>query len=141
MRKFVLCFLMGTNITLNLPKLQEEIIFWYLVNKKSDILNDPSALFICYYIIIIFSIWFGHPEPQTSPFHGVKNINSNNSSYCCKSCPKNPIFLKKLLKKKFRKKIFHQKKSKNQIWSIFDFSLIGSSVFELEPKMQNWESR
>ena len=100
-------------------------------------MNDPSALFICYYIIIIFSIWFGHPEPQTSPFHGVKNINSNNSSYCCKSCPKNPIFLKKLLKKKFRKKIFHQKKFKNQNWSIFDFSLIGRSVFELEAKTGN----
>ena len=37
-------------------------------------------------------------------------------------------------KKKFQKKNFVQKKSKNQNWPIFDFSLIGSSVFELEPK-------
>ena len=40
----------------------------------------------------------------------------------------------KFTKKKFQKKIFVQKKFKNQNWSIFDFSLIGSSVFELEPK-------
>ena len=97
-------------------------------------MNDLSTLFICYYIIIIFSIWFGHTKLQTSLFHGVKKINSNNSSYCCKSCPENPIFFKKILKKKFQKKNFHQKKSKNQNWSIFDFSLIGRSVFELEAK-------
>ena len=57
----------------------------------------------------------------------------NNGSYCCNSCRQNPIFYSFSLKKKFKKKI-HQKKSKNQNWSIFDFSLIGSSVFELEPK-------
>ena len=61
----------------------------------------------------------------------------NNSSYCCKNCPENPISYKILLKKKFWKKNFHQKKSKNQNWSIFDFSLIGRSVFELEAK--NWK--
>ena len=55
-------------------------------------------------------------------------------SYCYNSCWKNPIFYKFLLKKNFQKKIFLRKKSKNQNWSIFDFSLIGSSVFELEPK-------
>ena len=58
----------------------------------------------------------------------------NISSYCCNSCRQNPIFYSFLLKKKFQQKNFHQKKSKNQNWPIFDFSLIGSSVFELEPK-------
>ena len=44
--------------------------------------------------------------------------------------PQNPIFCRFWLKKIFlTKKI--QKKSKNQNWAIFDFSLIGSSVFEL----------
>ena len=58
----------------------------------------------------------------------------NNGSYCCNSCRQNPIFYSFSLKKKFKKKKIHQKKSKNQNWPIFDFSLIGSSVFELEPK-------
>ena len=62
----------------------------------------------------------------------IRSIKS--CSYCCNRCWKNPIFYIFLLKKKFQKKIFVQKKSKNQNWPIFDFSLIGSSVFELEPK-------
>ena len=33
--------------------------------------------------------------------------------------------------------MFVQKKFKNQNWSIFDFSLIGRSVFELEAKTGN----
>ena len=45
----------------------------------------------------------------------MKKINSNNSSYCCKSCPENPIFLKNLLKKKFQKKIFIKKNPKIKI--------------------------
>ena len=58
----------------------------------------------------------------------------NSSTYCCNSCRKNPIFYNFLLKKKIQKKFVVRKKSKNQNWPIFDFSLIGSSVFELEPK-------
>ena len=61
----------------------------------------------------------------------------NNGLYCCNSCRKNPIFYNFLLKKKIQKKIFVRKKSKNQNWSIFDFSLIGRSVFELEAKTGN----
>ena len=43
----------------------------------------------------------------------------------------------KFTKKNFQKKNFVQKKFKNQNWSIFDFSLIGRSVFELEAKTGN----
>ena len=67
----------------------------------------------------------------------MKKINSNNCSYCWKSCSDNPIIQQNLLKKKFQKKNFVQKKFKNQNWSIFDFSLIGRSVFELEAKTGN----
>ena len=62
---------------------------------------------------------------------------SKSGSYSCKSCRQNPIFRSFLLKKNFQKKIFVQKKFKNQNWSIFDFSLIGRSVFELEAKTGN----
>ena len=85
-------------------------------------------------MIIIFSIWFGNTKLKAFPFHVVKKSMYKSCSYCCNRCWKNPIFYIFLLKKKFQKKIFVQKKSKNQNWPIFDFSLIGSSVFELEPK-------
>ena len=85
-------------------------------------------------MIIIFAIWFGNTKLKAFPFHVVKKSMYKSCSYCCNRCWKNPIFYIFLLKKKFQKKIFVQKKSKNQNWPIFDFSLIGSSVFELEPK-------
>ena len=100
-------------------------------------MNDPSRLFICYYIIIIFSIWFGHTKPQTSPFHGVKKINSNNSSYCCKSCPEKPIFLKKLLKKKFQKKKISSKKIQKSKLVNFRFQLDWTLGFRVRGK--NWK--
>ena len=59
---------------------------------------------------------------------------TNSSSYCYNSCQKNPIFYIFLLKKKIQKKKNQKKNSKKPNWAIFDFSLIGSSVFELWPK-------
>ena len=125
---------MGTNIILNWAKYHEEIIFRYLVNKKSLILNGLFCLFFIYYMIIIFAICFGNTKLKAFPFHAVKKYMSKSCSYCCNSCRQNTIFYSFLLKKNFQQKNFLQKKSKNQNWSIFDFSLIGSSVFELEPK-------
>ena len=97
-------------------------------------MNGLFYKFIIYYMIIIFAIWFGNTKLKAFPFHVVKKSMYKSCSYCCNRCWKNPIFYIFLLKKKFQKKIFVQKKSKNQNWPIFDFSLIGSSVFELEPK-------
>ena len=85
-------------------------------------------------MIIICSVWFANTKLQAFPFHIVKKWMYNSGLFCCKSCRQNPIFYSFLLKKFCQKKIFHQKKSKNQNWPIFDFSLIGSSVFELETK-------
>ena len=86
-------------------------------------------------MIIICSVWFANTKLQAFPFHVVKKLMYNSGLFCCKSCRQNPIFYSFLLKNFFsKKKIFHQKKSKNQNWPIFDFSLIGSSVFELETK-------
>ena len=43
----------------------------------------------------------------------MKKINSNNCSYCCKSCSENPIYQKNLLKKKISKEL-ESSKSKYQ---------------------------
>ena len=85
-------------------------------------------------MIIICSVWFANTKLQAFPFYVVKKLMYNSGLFCCKSCRQNPIFYSFLLKKFCQKKNFHQKKSKNQNWPIFDFSLIGSSVFELETK-------
>ena len=125
---------MGTNIIHKWWKYHEEIIFRYLVIKKSLVLNGPLWKFIIYYMIIICSVWFANTKLQAFPFYVVKKLMYNSGLFCCKSCRQNPIFYSFLLKKFCQKKIFHQKKSKNQNWPIFDFSLIGSPVFELETK-------
>ena len=59
---------------------------------------------------------------------------SNNRSYCCNSSREKSDILQFFTKKKSKNQKKSTKKSKNQNWSIFDFSLIGSLVFELEPK-------
>ena len=125
---------MGKNIVHKWWKYHEEIIFRYLVIKKSLVLNGPLWKFIIYYMIIICSVWFANTKLQAFPFYVVKKLMYNSGLFCCKSCRQNPIFYSFLLKKNFQKKNFHQKKSKNQNWPIFDFSLIGSPVFELETK-------
>ena len=133
LRNFISYFSMGKNIIHKWWKYHEEIIFRYLVIKKSLVLNGPLWKFIIYYMIIICSVWFANTKLQAFPFHVVKKLMYNSGLFCCKSCRQNPIFCRFWLKKIFlTKKI--QKKSKNQNWAIFDFSLIGSSVFELETK-------
>ena len=137
LRNFISYFSMGKNIIHKWRKYYEEIIFRYLVIKKSLVLNGPLWKFIIYYMIIICSVWFANTKLQAFPFYVVKKLMYNSGLFCCKSCRQNPIFYSFSLKKKIQKKFFFQKKSKNQNWSIFDFSLIGRSVFELEAKTGN----
>ena len=61
----------------------------------------------------------------------------NNSSYCCKNCPENPISYKILLKKKILKKNFSSKKIQKSKLVNFRFQLDWMLGFRVRGK--NWK--
>ena len=122
LRNFILYFSMGKNIIHKWWKYHEEIIFRYLVIKKSLVLNGPLWKFIIYYMIIICSVWFANTKLQAFPFHIVKKWMYNSGLFCCKSCRQNPIFYSFLLKKNFKKNFSSKKIQKSKLTN-FRFQL------------------
>ena len=124
---------MGTNIIHKWWKYHEEIIFRYLVIKKSLVLNGPLWKFIIYYMIIICSVWFANTKLQAFPFHIVKKWMYNSGLFCCKSCRQNPIFYSFLLKKKSKNKKIIKKIKKSKLTN-FRFQLDWKSGFRVRDK-------
>ena len=142
LRNFISYFSMGTNIIHKWWKFHEEIIFRYLVIKKSLVLNGPLWKFIIYYMIIICSVWFANTKLQAFPFYVVKKLMYNSGLFCCKSCRQNPIFYSFLLKKIFNFFFFSSKKIQKSKLTNFRFQLDWKLGFRvMAEKLQIWESR